>query len=581
MISLSGFDGANKAVHPRLLLATVGQDSINQDPTHADLRPWRQAQALVDRSFGVDTPATVISNAVRIYRYGRQELENKFFSVINPGSWKGFSQEVSIAVPPNAARFDEAIVTSDAGARYVGSFLPSSPDPQDAWTANADGLLCGRPLSIPGPAAAPTLTLMRNGDLTGSTVTEETRFYVYTYVNDLGWESEPSPISAQVDALPLSRIRVSGFTAAAAPLKITKFRIYRTQPGMSGEADFFFVDEIAASETEYFEEGMGQEPLTELCDTFGWAPFPAGGRNIITLWNGMMACSVGRTVRYCEPNKPYAWPLQYETMLDDEVICLAKFGQRLVAVTASGTKLIDGASPDSMQDTPGYVAIGTTAARSVVEFNKSAVVYASKSGLVMVDNGTPRIITDGILMQHQWQALGPETMVGCFYKGLYIASYIAPGSGNVRKAFAIDPLNPKGIYWMDAGFSTTYFDDMLGGMFYHVAGQLYQFDAAATFMTATWESKTFRTPKPVTYKTCELLAEAYPAVTFSFRALMDPTPGNPTPSEVTFSKTVTGQREFKLKPGFMASEWIFKIQTTTPVQIANVAMSVEELKASV
>ena len=470
-------------------------------------------------------------------------------------------------------------MTSEDGARYIGGFQSSDPDPQDDWDANADGLLCGRPLSIPAPPTAPSIEVLRNGDLTVSTVTEETRIYVYTYVNGLGWESEPSPFSEQVTCLPLSVIRTYGFSTPDADLKITKFRIYRTEPGNAGETDFFFVDEIDADSAELNKEDG--EPLTELCKTFGLAPFPVGGRNIITLWNGMMACSVGRTVRYCEPNKPYAWPLQYETMLDDEVICLAKFGQRLVAVTASGTKLIDGASPDSMQDTPGYVAIGTTAARSVVEFNKSAVVYASKSGLVMVDNGTPRIITDGILMQHQWQALGPETMVGCFYKGLYIASYIAPGSGNVRKAFAIDPLNPKGIYWMDAGFSTTYFDDMLGGMFYHVAGQLYQFDAAATFMTATWESKTFRTPKPVTYKTCELLAEAYPAVTFSFRALMDPTPGNPTPSEVTFSKTVTGQREFKLKPGFMASEWIFKIQTTTPVQIANVAMSVEELKASV
>ncbi|WP_230685400.1 hypothetical protein, partial [Streptococcus pneumoniae] len=73
---------------------------------------------------------------------------------------------------------------------YTGDGTPK-------WTDNSIGLTGGPPypqasreLAVPAPTTAPAIALTTDG-----TGTDATRYYVETFVNDLGWESAPSPIS--------------------------------------------------------------------------------------------------------------------------------------------------------------------------------------------------------------------------------------------------------------------------------------------------------------------------------------------------------------------------------------------------
>src|SRR5690606_17606941 len=78
----------------------------------------------------------------------------------------------------------------------------------------------------------------------GSSATEEARYYVTTFVNDLGWESGPSPF-ARIDCKDDALVTLSNLEAApAGNYGINRRRIYRTESGATGATEFFFEHEL-------------------------------------------------------------------------------------------------------------------------------------------------------------------------------------------------------------------------------------------------------------------------------------------------------------------------------------------------
>ena len=61
MIRWAGFQGENRAIHPKLLNEAVGVKSVNQKPGRGDLRPWKTPLQV----------ATVPAGRKTIYRMGR------------------------------------------------------------------------------------------------------------------------------------------------------------------------------------------------------------------------------------------------------------------------------------------------------------------------------------------------------------------------------------------------------------------------------------------------------------------------------------------------------------------------------
>jgi len=532
-INHTGFAGANLALHPKLLPDGVGAGSLNQKPGRGDLRPWRVPLAA----------ATVPSGRATIYRMGRDAPSSSSY-------WLTWTTEV------HACRgFD----SEDGTERtyFTGSGTPK-------WTNNSIGLASSpyptatRELAVPRPASAPTLTKT----VDSGTGTDEDRWYCYTYVNDLGWESAPSPVSHIVVA-PTDTVRANGFASVpAGNYGVTRIRLYRTITGASGATDFLLHSEILIAVTYVDDSGQA---LGESLATTGWVTPPADGHHLTKMWGGMMALLSGKSIRICEPHAHYAWPIAYEIVASDTPVAQAVYRQNMVVLTTGRPILISGTDPESLNDEPVAMNQACVASQSVVSF-LSGVAYSSPDGLCWVGDGGSRILTAGLMLRDDWQALNPSSVVGGQYMGLYIGSY---DNGGGRKGFVIDPSNPTGVYFLDTGFTACHYDDVQNALFILNGTAITKWDAGASAMTCSHLSKVFRTDAPVNFGYAEVEGDDLATTPATVKVWAD--------GALKLNRTVTSRSAFTLPSGFLATLWQIEVATQGNVQGISLAESPMEL----
>jgi hypothetical protein len=302
----------------------------------------------------------------------------------------------------------------------------------------------------------------------------------------------------------------------------------------------------------------------------------------------MLAGINGRAVKFCEPYTPYAWPTRYDVVPPDSTpVALGVFGQSLLVLTTGRPMLVQGSTPEAMDQVPLEIPQGCVAGRSAVSMG-TGVAWASSDGLCWYGAGGPRILTAGLMTREDWQALVPTSIIGRMYEGLYFGSY---DDGSGRKGFMLNPADPNaGIYFLDAGYSAMHFDELLDQLYVLDGVNARRWDAGALPMTARFRSKQFRASQPVTLAAAEVLADAYP-VTLRVDAMGLPAATvtalvarNPTffsaPDSTTFRCTlsVPSADAVRLPDGFMASDWRMEIESTGAIQSAALASSVEELR---
>jgi hypothetical protein len=544
IIKLAGFMGANLALHPKLLAEQIGVASINQKPGRGDLRPWKSAANV----------ATVAPGRLSIYRMGRDTPSDTNY-------WLSWTTSVCVV---------RGYDTTASGERtyYTGSGTPKWTDVYKALGANAP--VASRELGVPAPTTAPTLSASG-----GASATMETRYYLYTFVTDAGEESAPGPVSAAIVCKQDDTVAITA--AAAAPsgnYGITLKRIYRTQ-GTSAGADFFFLRDIASSGSATTDDNRA---LGEVLPTTTWLPAPGvpqGGALNITeptlqrltpMWNGMVAGISGRGVRFCVPYTLYAWPIGYEVVpVDVTPVALATFGQTLVVLTTGKPAVIQGGTPEALDEQPVEYLQACVSADSAVGMGHG-VAWASPDGLAYLGGGGPRLLTEGLMLREDWQALKPETIVGCMYERRYLGFY-QPSPG-VYKGFMIDPTNPAGIYFIDFGAAAVYVDDLQDALYVLNGTNIQKWDAGTALMT-TFKSKLFQLPKPTrAFAVAEIVADAYP-VTFKLYA----------DGALVHTRTVTTPEPFRLPSGYYSWNVQVEVSANVAVQGISLAHSMEELAA--
>lgn len=535
VIALTGFAGENRALHPKLLPNNVGVTSRNQKPGRGDLRPWKQPS----------TVATVPSSRQSIYRMGRDVASDSQYWL----SWTGFVHAVRGFDAEDTT--ERTYYTGDGVPKVTNNLALDGVDPQDnpgtSW----------RPLGIPAPATAP-LVSTNSGTWDGD---QTTYFYVYTYVNDWGWESAPSPVSLQNDRPSDATATVSGFAAVpAGNYQINRIRIYRTQTGASGSTEFFFLREIAYGTTSTTDDNRD---LGEVLPTTTWLTPPTDLSFLTSLWNGMLAGISGNSVRFCEAYVPYAWPIAYDVVPpDSKPVGLGVFGQSLLVLTTGRPLLVAGSSPEAMDQQPLEIPQACVAPKSIVSMG-TGVAWAAEDGLCWYGSGGARILTAGLMTREDWQALVPSSIIGKMYEGLYFGSY---DDGSGRKGFMIDPANPQGIYFLDTGYSAMHFDELKDQLYVLDGTSVKKWDAG-TAMTYRFRSKVFRDNKPSNFGCAEVVADSYP-VTARFYA----------DGVLKHTQTVASRNPFRLPSGFMAFDWQIEIEGTAAVQGVAMASAMAELK---
>jgi len=533
-IEITGFAGANRKLHPKLLPDGVGVQSLNQRPGRGDLRPWHLPNPVAS--------VPTASQALTIYRMGRDFQSDADY-------WLSWS------TPVNVMRSFDADDTSEK-TYYTGAGTPK-------WTNSALALAsvpypnAHRELGVPAPISPPVVTLTTDG----TTGDLETRFYFSTFVNDQGDESAPSPPSNYVQCKPGALITISSLEAApSGAYGITLRRIYVTRTGATGTADAFFLREIPIGTTTTTDDARA---LGEVMPSTFWVMPPSDGKWITPLWNGFASMLSGKSIRFCVPYKPYAWPIGYELVCDDTTVAQVAFDQSLIVLTTGKPYLVTGSDPSSMNAEKLKEAEACVSERSAVGMGHG-VVWASRRGLMYVGSATSGNVTAGLMLTEDWAAIHPETIIAASYENWYVAFY-DDGSG-VRKGFIIDPLNPTGLYFLDVAYDAAYRDPISGALYVLAGGSVRKWDAAAAIMTANFKTKVFRTPMPAVMTCAQLVTDGYPV---TIKVYAD---GN-----LVQTKIVTDGRPWRLPRGYLAENWQIEFSTIYPVQGMTIADDMREL----
>lgn len=460
---LTGFRGANLRLHERLLPEGVGVMSLNQKPSQqGDLRPWRVP-------LSISGPVTN-SSWQTIYRMGRSSASFTSY-------WLGWTTVVHVI-----RAFDPEDPTERT--YFTGSGSPK-------WTDNVQALAsapyptAARELAVPQPQLAPTVDL----DTDGPSGDARQLYYVYTWVNDIGWESAPSLPALAPAAKPGAILDLStAETVPAGNYGVTKIRWYRTQTvAGSDEAEYLFLREYLIDATGMQDDAraLGGPLATET-----WLPLETTASWLTDCWNQFASALVGKTVRFCEPNYVYAWPIEYEYALSGTPIAQAAFAQRLVVFTDVGGEVFTGQHPSAMDQKPLRLA-RMVSQRSLV-VGEAFAIWAADDGLWYYGVDGYRCLTAGCMTPEQWRALVPSTIAGHYFaigdRVLYVGFY----NDGALKGFVVDPANPDGIYFLSTGYSAGYWDPLLRALIVLDGSTLKQWDAGASFMTATHKSGVFR-----------------------------------------------------------------------------------------
>lgn len=479
--TLANFFGAHLRSEERFVLDGYCVSSINQKPSErGDLRPWRNPLTIA----GPNVPA----GRLTLYRMGRD-------SAIATDFWLSWTTVV------HAIRGFDSTDTTER-TYYTGSGSPK-------WTDNIIGLAGApypagtRELKVPQPVLGASLVLNINGPAQGIA---SRRNYVYTWVSDIGWESAPSPPTAGPLAYPGAVVDLTPLdTVPSGNFGVNRIRWYRTQENGSG-TEYFFLRGFTVAAPGQQDDGRDVQTADGPLQPNGlWLPLAVEATWLTECWNEFASALVGKTVRFCEPTLIYAWPFEYEYIIANTPIAMAAFAQRLLVFTTAGADLLTGTDPASMDQKSIKIA-PIVSQRSLV-VGETFCMWAAADALWYYGIDGYRNLIAGAMTSAQWRALVPSTIAGYLFQEGDRTLYVGFYNDGVLKGFVVDPANPAGIYFLDKGYTSAYWDTLQRKLFVLDAGTLKQWDADATFMTTTVRSKKFRQIEETEAEWLEVLAD--------------------------------------------------------------------------
>ncbi len=373
VLSLAQFSGEVPKVNPRLLANGGAQAAFNVRLDDGGLTPMRWAR------FAYHFPTG--SAYQTIFKDG--------------DTWMGWDKPVNVVRGPVAN--NRLYITGDGAPKLM-----------------IDGQTY--PLALAFPTAAPVATL------TAGTVDDDlssTVVYAYTWVTQFDEESEPSQLSNEVLWSPGCTITLTGFGIPPAGRAVNRMRIYRAQTATGGNTGLFFLAERDVSTAPYVD-AYGE--LNEAIPSVSYNAPPDDLTGIIALPNGMMAAFVGKTLCFCEPFLPHAWPEKYQLQTDFPIVGLGAFGSSLVVTTTGNPYVVTGTAPENMTMERLEVNLPCINPRSIVDLGYS-IAYASHQGLVVVSSAGASVATSQVIARDDWMMMSPGTMVAAQYDGRYMAAY--------------------------------------------------------------------------------------------------------------------------------------------------------------
>lgn len=270
------------------------------------------------------------------------------------------------------------------------------------------------------------------GSIQAAVVTRDvqTRTYIVTYLTDWDEESAPSPAA---DLLSVDQNDAITVTAPSPPSgrHIVGWRLYRSATSSTG-ASWALVADVEASNAilkdgvffgfaignRVYSDGLPDEKLQEPCQTITWAEPPEDLKGLVGMPNGIMVGFFDKTLCFCEPFAPYAWPEEYRLSIEYKIVGIGVFGQTAVALTEGFPYYASGADSASMSAQKIEVPQSCIAAGSIATVD-GGVVFASPDGLCLASAAGVAVLTQGAFSKSDWGAAVTAGAVGAFHDGAY------------------------------------------------------------------------------------------------------------------------------------------------------------------
>ena len=270
-------------------------------------------------------------------------------------------------------------------------------------------------------------------------LSKESRSYVVCFVRkwddgqvDVGQSSQPAKTidgKLTVDVVTGQPVTLSNITPPSdwEDRHINAAYIYRTEVSDSGEAVYSFVDEIeiTSSEPVSYVDTKSSEDLAEALTSMYYDPPVSGCKGLVSLNNGIFAMFKDTDVYLSEMYQPHAWPYEYKITVDYPVVGLGAFGNTLVICTEAMPVLAVVQDPANPTIKPIQESLPCISARSIVN-TRTGVIFASTSGLVLINSTAPVHITEKLISKDEWSVMNPQSLYGEFLENTYYGFFTQP-----------------------------------------------------------------------------------------------------------------------------------------------------------
>ena len=371
-------------------------------------------------------------------------------------------------------------------------------------------------LGVPAPGNAPGVTIAGTAD---DTLTPNDVSYVYTFVTAFGEEGPPSSPSSiiQLDdtqtttlSLPTSDQPSGNYNFGSGSLK----RIYRSNTG-STNTQFQFAGEVPFTATT-FNDIQDADTLGEVLPSATWigppddnaSLYPDGPlKGLISLAQGTMAGFTGKRFCLSEPFLPHAWPIGYRITTEEDIVAIASTANGVAALTDGQPYFITGTEPSAMTAVRIDLAQACVNINSVVDMG-DYVLYAGPDGLCGVESASGSVVTKGLISVKQWNAdFNPTTIRAFRHEGTYVAFHSTGG-------WVYDPRADESALstlTVSAEVRGGYMNPKDGELYIIVGNKIKKYRGGSASKTATFKSKKYVTPAPVSMGWVSVHANEYPA----------------------------------------------------------------------
>lgn len=478
------------------------------------------------------------------------------FRIDDGAYWLQFSKDVDVILSPIKDDQHHRIYwTGDSR----GGGAPLFAKGLEAVSENEPYPQTYRKLGVPAPTNI--ITILSSTEATKDDTSDEVRFYVFTYVNDLGEESAPSKPSGQV-IVPreAAEVRLGNLQvdSGAADRNITAFRIYRTSVGTSGNAQWQYVGQTGFSNNEFLDNFMSEE-LDELLPTENWDAPRNDMQGLGLTAYGVAYGFSGKIVCLSEPFYMYAFPRDYELTTQHNIVAMGHYDANIIVVTDGNPVVVTGVSPTTgMTMTELPLNESCVSKQSLVSLGYG-VIYASPNGLVLASNNGAQIISEGFFDRDEWNALNPASIHAVEYKGRYLFFYKVDDEN--KGAFIFDPKDlSSGLVRLNIWCISAHRDVKTDEIYLLQAdGKLQYFDlnTRSGREKYLWRSKKFR----ASGNGCRMLAMRI--IADSYQDLDVKIYAN---GEEFFKKSAVTDRPFRLPNHSPKSYWQIEITSTDEVR---------------